>query len=226
MKLKQMLVEARLVLKDVGLKSTADALLIGSANEAKDEVVQIMRQAREDFFFASTTSTVVTAVPPNASTIVLPTNFILLKDLYCNDSGYEGIVFVNLDRADPRFRRALIDGGSYQAGNSVAYYDIFGNSNLILAPGFDLALNITVDYIKTVVDMVSLEDEPEGIPVEYHHYMVSHMITEALRMAASPELSAWESHLAEKKEFLQQNIQPRQIKEPKFVRGFGEEDSW
>lgn len=226
MNLKQMLVEARLVLKDVGVKQTPDLLLIGSANEAKDEVVQIMRQAREDFFFATTTSLVTTTAPPNASVVILPTDFILLKNLYCNQAGYEGIVFMPMDQSDPRFRRALIDGGSYSGGNSVAYYDLYGNSRLILAPGFDLALSLTIDYIKSVADMVDLNDEPTDIPAEYHHYIMAHMVCDALRMAANSSLAAWESHLREKKEYMQQNIQPRQIKDPVFVRGFMEEESW
>jgi hypothetical protein len=226
MNLQKMLVEARLVLRDVGVKSTPDLMLIGSANEAKDEMVQIIRQARQDFFLVSTTSVVTTAVAPNPSIIVLPSDFIVLKDIYCNNSGYEGIVFMPMDRADPRFRRALIDGGSYSAGNSIAYYDLYGNSNILIAPAFDLALSITVDYIKSVEDMVILTDEPNGIPAEYRHYIVAHMVCDALRMAASPALVAWEAHLKEKKEFMQQNIQPRQIKDPTFVRGFMEEESW
>jgi hypothetical protein len=226
MNLKQMLVEARLALRDVGVKSTADLLLVGSANEAKDEVVQIMRQAREDFFFATTTSLVTTATSPNPSVVNLPTDFSLLKNLYCNDRGYEGIVFMPMDQADPRFRRALIDGGSYSGGNSVAYFDLYGNSRLLLAPGFDLALNLTIDYIKSVADMADLNDEPTDIPPEYHHYIVIHMVCDALRMAANSSLAAWEAHLQEKKEYMQQNIQPRQIKDPIFVRGYMEEENW
>lgn len=218
--------EARLALKDVGVKSTADRLLIGSANEAKDEIVQIIRQARQDFFLTSTITAVTPASAPFASTITLPSDFMLLKDLVCNDPGYEGLVFTPMDQTDPRFRRALIDGGSYSAGNCLCYYDIQGTNQLILAPGFDLALNLTIYYIKTVVDMRAMTDEPLGIPAEYHHYIMAHMVCDALRMSASPALDAWENHLAEKKKFMEQNISPRQIKDPVFVRGFGEEDCW
>lgn len=226
MNLKEMLIDCRMSLKDVGIKATADSLLIGAANEAKDELVQIMRQAREDFFIAQTISTVAAAASPYPSTLTLPDDFIYLKDIYCNQSGYEGIVFVAIDRADPRFRRALLDGGYYQAGNTVCYYDIGGNSQLILAPGFDTALQITVDYVKSVADMVDLDDTISEIPAEYHSYITAHMVCSALRMAASPALAAWEEHLAEKKKHVQQNIEPRQAREPKFVRGYMEEECW
>lgn len=221
-----LLKDCRLALKDVGVKATADSMLISSANEAKDEIVQIIRQARQDYFITFTTTTVTPANPPFPSTVTLPVDFMLLKDLACNDAGYEGLVFIPLDQTDPRFRRALIDGGSYSAGNALCYYDIQGSSQLLLAPGFDLSLNLTIWYIKTVKDMVALTDEPEGIPSEYCHYIMAHMVCDALRMAASPALAAWETHLAEKKIFMMQNMSPRQVKDPVFVRGFGEDECW
>jgi hypothetical protein len=52
------------------------------------------------------------------------------------------------------------------------------------------------------------------------------MVCDALRMAANSSLAAWEAHLREKKEYMQQNIQPRQIKDPIFVRGYMEEENW
>ncbi len=225
MRLRELLVEARLVLRDVGVKSQADSLLIGAANEAKDEMVQIIRQAREDFFLCSTISVIPTAATPLPSIVTLPTDFINLRDLAINDSGFEGIIFQWMDQSDPRFRRALIDGGVYQAGTALCFYNIRGNAQLVLAPGFDIPLNLTILYLQTVPDMVNLEDEITSIPKEFHHYMSTHMICDALRMAANPALEAFEAHLAEKKKFLIQNIEPRQSREAVYVRGYME-DEW
>jgi hypothetical protein len=225
MKLRELLVETRLVLKDVGVKSQADSLLIGAANEAKDEMVQIIRQAREDFFLTSAIIAIPTASPPLASIVTLPADFMNLRDLAINDLGFEGIIFQFMNQSDPRFRRALIDGGVYQAGTALCFYNIRGNAQLVLAPGFDVPLNLTVLYLQAVPDMVGLEDEITSIPKEFHHYMSVHMICDALRMAANSALEAFEKHLEEKKKFMIQNIEPRQSREPVFVRGFME-DEW
>jgi hypothetical protein len=226
MKLRDILFIARSQLRDLGVKTFTDAELIAYANISKCDIVSMMREAREDFFLATTTSTVATTTTPNPSTVTLPSDFLELKELMCVNTGYEDICFLARDMTSPQFRRALIDGGSFGNGTGLVFYDIYGNSTLMFSPGFDMALNIKIDYIKDVADMFLPTDECTDIPDTLHHAIPTGIVCQALRGTGDPRLAQFELFRKEQMDEARITIQPRQIREPKFATGFMEWDEW
>ena len=95
MNLQEMLFIARSQLKDLGIKKYSEPELIAYANMGKTRLVTIIREAREDYFLTSTTSTIATATAPNPSIMTLPTDFLELKELTCTSTGYTELAFVH-----------------------------------------------------------------------------------------------------------------------------------
>lgn len=226
MRLRDILFIARSQLRDLGVKSFTDAELIAYANIAKCDIVSMIREAREDYFLATTTSTVATTTTPNASVVTLPTDFLELKEIMCINTGYEDIYFQARDMTTPQFRRALIDGGSFGNGTGLVFYDIYGNSQIMFAPGFDIELTLKIDYIRDVPDMYLPTDEPTDIPDTLHHGIPTGIVCQALRGTGDPRLPQFEAFRKEQMDEARVTVQPRQIREPKFTTGFMEWDEW
>lgn len=226
MDLQTILFISRSQLKDLGLKKWSDPELIAYANEGKNRLVTLVREAREDFFLTNTTSTVATATAPNASTMTLPTDFLELKDINCTSTGYTDIDFTHCDRSELKFRNALRDGSAVGNGTGVILYDVYGNSSLIFAPGFDVALDIKVDYIKSLADLVLPTEEPTDIPSNLHDYIPNFITCKALASAGDGRYRIFNDRLKDQEDKVRVEIQPRQIREPKFVKGFMEDEEY
>lgn len=226
MNLQEICFIARSQIKDLAVKKVSEHELISYVNVAKDELVSVMRQAREDYFLTSTTSTVQTAAAPNPSTVSLPSDFLELKELKITTSGYEDIDFLASDRTRTQFRNALIDGGSFGNGSGICLYDIYGNTTLMLAPGFDVALDLEITYIKDVADLHLPTDEPTDIPSSLHSYIPISAACQALRSLGDPRLSTFEAFRLEQINDVRATIQPRQVREAKYVVGFMENEEW
>jgi hypothetical protein len=226
MNLKEILFIARSRLRDLGVSRFSEAELIASINEGICDMSSIIRQAREDYFLTSTTSTVATAVAPNPSVMVMPDDFLELKDLWVLNQGFEDIDFIAADRTTKQYRRALLDGGSFGSGSGVIYYDIYGNSTIQFAPGFDVALTIRVDYIQTVPDLAMPADVPSLIPTKWHNDIPDYAVAEALRSVGDKRWRIYTDKVKDSEKTLQAGIQPRQVREGKFVTGYMESDEY
>lgn len=226
MNLQEILFIARARLKDFGVKKWSEAELIAAINSGICNMSTIIRQAREDYFLTSTTSTVGVASPPNPSTVTLPSDFLELKELMVTNDGYQDIRFVARDRTNNQFRNALIDGGSFGNGASMVFYDIYGNSTLMLAPGFNVSLDLKIDYIQMVPDLALPTDIPSLIPEKWHNDIPDYGVLEALRSAGDARFSMFNDKVKKSEDLMAIGIQPRQIKEAKFVTGFMEEEYW
>jgi hypothetical protein len=226
MNLQEILFIARSRLKDLGIKKYSEAELIAACNEGISDIAAIIRQAREDYFLTTTTSTIATAAPPNPSTVTLPTDFLELKELMITNDGYRDITFLARDRNADQFRHALIDGGAFSNGSGMVFYDIYGNSTLMLAPGFDISLDLKIDYIQMVTDLYLPTDTPSLIPTEFHANIPNYIVCEAMRSMGDPRLRGYLEALEKAEDSMRVGIQPRQIKEPKYVTGYLESDEW
>jgi hypothetical protein len=226
MNLQTMLFIARSQIRDLGVKKISDPELIAFVNNGKCDLVSMIREAREDYFIATTTSTVTATTSPNPSIVTLPTNFLELKELKITTSGYEYIDFVASDRSRQQFRSALLDGGSFGSGTGIVLYDVYGNSTLMLAPGFDVTLSLQIDYIYDVPDMALPADEPTDIPDNLHFYIPTAATCQALRALGDPRLANFEKQRKDSMDEARISIQPRQIREAKFVRGYMEDEEW
>jgi hypothetical protein len=224
--LKSMLMRARLKLKDIAIRKFSEPDLIAAANEGKNELVKIIRQAREDFFLSSTTSTITVATPPNPSEITLPDDFMELKEIMVTSSGFEDLAFVYKDFADPEFRQALIDGGSFSSGQGSFYYDIVAEKTLRMAPGTDLALSVKIQYIPAIADMELPTDYPAGLPTEHSDFIVTWMICEGMRSVQDDRLGSYEAKLGYQRDSVIASVNQRQVREPQFVKGFMQEEQW
>lgn len=226
MNLQEILFIARSRLRDLGVKKFSEAELIASVNDGISDMATIIMQAREDYFLTSTTSTVAAATAPSPSTMTLPTDFLELKDLWVLNSGYEDINFQACDRNIAQFRRALLDGGSFAAGTGLIYYDIYGNSTIEFAPGFDMDLSIRVDYIQMVPDLALPTDTPSLIPKKWHGNLPDYAVLEALRGVVDKRAASYDEKVKESEKKLAIGIQPRQVRDAKFVTGFMENDEY
>jgi hypothetical protein len=224
MNLKEMLFITRSELKDFSLKKWSDAELIAYINMGKADLISIVRAAREDYFLSNTTSTVSSTTSPNASVLALPTDFLELKEIICTSSGYESLAFMHSDKAKPEFRRLLIEGPSIGSGTGGVLYDIYGNSSIMFAPGFDVDVTVRIDYIKDLPDLLLPTDTISEIPASLHDYIPVNAATEALKSAGDPRYRTFKESLNDMTDNLRTQIQPRQIREPKFVTAFMEGD--
>jgi hypothetical protein len=225
--LETMLALTRLKLKDLRVRQWSEPELVASANEGKNELVKLIRQARSDYFETSVTGTMTTASAPNPTTITLPSDFAELKEIICTDSGYQDIGFTYCDQSDVRFKQALIDGGAFANGQGMFYYTITDERTLLLSPGSDVALNYKIWYVKTIPDMQFPSDAPTGIPPEHWDFIVTHMVCECMRSAADPRLDLYLAKMSDQGKSVRASVGQRQIKEAQFVDGYMESfENW
>lgn len=224
--LKTMLVLSRMKLGDIAVRKFPEPLLIAAANEGKNELVKIIRQACENYFQEDYAATIPVAASPNASEITLPTDFASLREIRITTAGYEDIEFAYLNHSDPVFRIALIDGGAFANGAGTFFYDIVADRTLRLAPGSDMALAATISYMKTVPDMQLPTDYPVGIPLEHYDFIVTWIICEGMRAAKDPRLADYLAKMEYQKDMIVVSINDRQVKEPKFVTGYMQHEEW
>ena len=225
--LETMLVLTRIKLKDLKVRQWSEPELVAAANEGKNELVKLIRQARSDYFETSVTGTMITAVAPNPTTITLPSDFAELKEIICTDAGYYDIGFTYCDQSDVRFKQALIDGGAFANGQGMFYYTITAEKTMLLSPGSDMALNYKIWYVKTIPDMQYPTDAPTGIPPEHYDYILTWMICECMRSNADPRLDLYQAKLGDQAKSVMVSVGQRQIKEAQFVTGFMEsEEQW
>jgi len=225
--LRGMITAARLTLRDLSVRSFPEPFFVGAANEGKNELAKIIRQARESYFEYAATGTITATSAPNPSEITLPDDFSELLQISITNVGYEDIGFIFLRQSDPRFHQALIDGGSFGSGAGVFYYDIVGLKTLRLAPGADIALTYAIKYTQIVADMTLPTDAPTAIPADYYDYIVTWMVCEALRSVGDQRLTLYLDKLERQKNSTVASVNARQVREPMFVRGYMEsEESW
>jgi hypothetical protein len=149
-----------------------------------------------------------------------------LKELRITTSGYEYIDFLASDRSRPQFRNAMIDGGSFGSGTGIVLYDIYGNNTLMLAPGFDVALDLQIDYIQLVPDLALPTDEPTLIPTKYHNMIPDYAVLEALRSSNDARFSKYDEKVKGAEKLLSVGVQPRQVRETKVVYGYMEGEEY
>jgi hypothetical protein len=222
MNLRDIVFGARGRLKDQGMRRWRDPELVLAANEAKNELVKIIRQSKRDYFQTTISVTIPIALEPNPSVFLLPANFTQLKDLQVTSVGYEWIDFVIMERSDPRFREMLGIGGEFTNGEGFFYYDIVGRTSVVLAPGSDLVLLADLYYSATVPDMAFPTDEPTGIPIEHQDFIVNYVVCECLREANDPQLQGYLDKLEKQRQMVVESLADQQVREPQFVRGFME----
>jgi hypothetical protein len=222
--LKTMLVITRTKLRDLSVRSFLEPELIIALNEGKNELAKIIRQANENFFEDTTTGTISATTSPNYSSITLPTDFSVLRDLHITNIGYEDIRFVKEDQSSNKFRGALVDGGNFGAGSGTFLYDFKGKDTIILAPGANVELTYSLDYIKTVPDMTLPDHYPIGIPAEHWDFIVTWAITECMRSVNDKRLSNYEGKLEYQAKSVIQSVNSRQAREPQYVKGFLEDE--
>lgn len=224
--LQNMLVQARMRLRDLTVRTFQEPLLVAALNEGKNELVKIIKQARENFFESTGTGTITAVAKPNPSDITLPTDFAELRQLAITTAGFEDIGFVKQSQSHPLFVQALLDGGSFGTGQGMFYYDFVGLTTLRLAPGSDTDLAYRIDYISMVADMTKPDDYPVGIPSEHYDFIVTWAIADCLRSIGDPKLIAYENKLKFQAESVMASVGSRQVREPRFVRAFMEEEGW
>jgi hypothetical protein len=216
--LREMLTLARIKLDDLAVRRFPEPFLVAAANEGKNELCKIIREANENFFYASTTSTIAVASPPNGSIITLPSDFMQLREIKCTGQGYEDIGFQALSQSDPRFRQSLIDGGSFANGQG---------TSILLSPGSDIALAYSMAYIKFVPDMAVGTDYPADIASENYDFIVTWMICEGMRAGQDDRLQMYQDKLGSQRDSIMNSVNVRQVREPRFVRGYQEaEEQW
>jgi hypothetical protein len=226
MNLKTMLFKTRMILQDLEVRKVPEPFLLAAANEGKNELVKIIRQAHKNYFETTTTGTIAIATPPNPSDITLPSDFAELKQIMVTDTGFEDTGFIYKPHNHPEFQEALIMGGGFANGMGNFYYDIVGEKTMRLAPGSDVAFNYTLDYVATIADMALPTDSPTGIPAEHHDYIVTWMICEGMRSIGDIRLDSYLVKLEAQGDTVKESINDRQIKDPKFVRGYMQEEQW
>jgi hypothetical protein len=187
-------------MKDMRLRVFQEPEIVFALNEGKDELVKIIREANENFFETSASGTISSTTTPNASTITLPADFSRLRNIRATSSGMEDVIFQYMNQSDYRFRQALLDGGSFGSGGGILYYDFQGLGTMILAPGADMDMTYTMDYIQTVSDMSLPTDEPTQIPAEHHGFIVTWAVVECMRKVEDARLDQYQSKLEYQKE--------------------------
>lgn len=231
MSLQEFLFKARLHLDDMSVQRISEPLLIASANEGKDEIVKLIRRARQDYFQKFTVLTVPVADPLDPSEMDLPDDFSILKDLQIKTTGYENVKFFPADRSSEQFRQAIINRRFNSENSGYFLYDVGSGSNtpgvlsvLKLAPGSDVELDLKVIYDGTVLDMDEPADEPTPIPPEHWDYIVTWMVCNALRTKGDPRFAAFQEKLTMQGERIVDSVGIRQVRDPVFVEGYLENE--
>src|SRR4030042_3890584 len=220
MDFRTMITQVRVKMGDTAVRIFPEHEIIFALNEGKDELVKIIRDAKESYFEDTATGTISSTISPNASTITLPSDFAQLRMINITNSGLEDVAFQKMSQSDPRFQRALMDGGSFGGGMGIIFYDFSGKSTMVLSPGADIDLGYKMSYIKTVSDMTLPADTPTEIPSEHHGFIVTWAICECMRKIADKRLQAYESKLQYQRDTVIGSVNMRQVKEPIFVTGF------
>src|SRR5512137_1688102 len=124
--LKTMVVLTRTRLKDLRVKTFPEFEIIAFLNEGKNALVQVIREASENFFEQTTTGTMSTTTSPNYVNISLPVDFAELRNIRVTSSGYERISFQKMNQSDRRFQEAVIANQNSGISMDMFYYDFSG----------------------------------------------------------------------------------------------------
>lgn len=222
MNLRDMLLNTRIRIKDLGMRRWQEIELRAAINEGKNELAKLIRQSRRDYFISESTGTIGIATAPNPSLITCPVDFIELKEIEVTTSGFTFLEFIHMDSSDPQFRRMLRIGGSFGSGSGFFFYDVRGVSQILLAPGTDIALDYKMAYVQTIPDLTLPTDEPTLIPSEHHDFIVTYAVCECLREMRDEQLPDYLDKLQRQREMIAESVADNQIKEPVFVRSFME----
>jgi hypothetical protein len=230
MNLSDFIVQTRILLRDIGLKSLPDPALVRMANEAKNDLYRMMRVTLQDYFVTSATLGVSCSAPPDANTIALPADFSQLKDIMCTSlvplSGTvsatipnpTAIDFLSWDRHDIVFRHNLRNTFSGTTGvGQVFYYDIRGISSLEFVPPIGStgsAMTVQIFYIAIPPDLSILTDSPTTIPIEYHDYILTYMVCECMRAGNDPRVASYTEKLTAQGGKIAAALKARVLNEP------------
>jgi hypothetical protein len=230
MNLSDFIVQTRILLKDIGLKSLPDPALVRMANEAKNDLYRMMRVTLQDYFLTSATVGVSCSAPPDANSIALPADFSQLKDIMCTSlvplSGTvsttipnpTAIEFLQWDRHDIVFRHNLRNTFSGTTGiGQVFYYDIQGISSLQFVPPIGSTgstMTVQIYYVAVPPDLTILTDSPSTIPIEYHDYILTYMVCECMRAGNDPRVATYTEKLTAQVGKIAAALKARALNEP------------
>lgn len=222
MNLQDFIVNTRLTLRDIGVKVLPDPLLIAFANEGKNDLYRVIRDAKTDFFVTSSNVTISATGAGDPNTISLPTDFSQLKDILCttlsgvSDPG--AIQFIAWDRNDVVFKYLLRSTMNTTAGVGLTfYYDILGTSTVQIVPpvGTTSATFLAkITYVAVPADLALPSDSPSTIPSEYHQYILNYMVTECMRATNDPRLAAYSDKLTGFRAAIAKSVSQRALNEP------------
>lgn len=228
--LRKFLFLARAHLDEFSVQEIKEVSLIAAANEGKNEIVKIIRSARQDFFESYDDITLPVAASNDPTEADLPTDLAVIKDLSIIQAGFEDIQFRHVDRAHPDFISATrATGLGWTVSNGCTLlWDINEDRPPVLkvAPGLDRTLECKVVYDAVVADMVLPDDSPAGIPLEHLDYIVTWMVVSALRTRADVRLDSFLGKLRDQEMLIRSSVGVRQVRELEFVRGYLEEEGW
>ncbi len=225
MNLQNFLVNTRLVLKDVGVKTLPDPLLVTFANEGKNELYRLIRSTRTDYFLTSSNMTMSAGTPPAPNIITLPADFSQLKDMLCTTLSVTGITFSNptaiqflgWDRNDVVFKSLMRSTLSVTDGvGLIMFFDVIGSTEIQVVPCLGAAggAMVAVNYVAVPADMVVPADTPSTIPAEYHPFITNYMIAEAMRATGDQRLGAYDSKVTALRESIGKSVSTRALGQP------------
>lgn len=221
MNLQDLLVNTRIVLKDVGVKVLPDPLLVTFANEGKNELYRMIRATRQDFFVTTSNVTVTCTGAPSPNVITLPADFSQLKDVLCTTltgvSSPTQITFLHWDRNDVIWRYLVASSFTGTLGvGMIFYYDLIGTSALQIVPptGAGSTMTAQLTYVATPPDLSAPSDTPSTIPPEYHQYIMNFMVTECLRAMGDQRIQLYDAKMQAITDRISKAIATRALNEP------------
>lgn len=132
-------------------------------NEAKDEVWTQLKTLNQDYFGAISQNTDPTAddyfptLDPTKREYVLPNDFSAIRFIEPTSAGYESIKFkfCNLESGEFQSSRRSANIDRIQSPASIYWYTIFGKNQFIMALYPEVALAVTLYYIRHLHDIIA-----------------------------------------------------------------------
>lgn len=191
-----------------------NSFLLENLNKGKDQLWDIIRRAREDYFQTSSTISITTSTKEYA----LVSDFRQLKGLKCTTQGYEYLLFRRVDQGTEEFqiRDAAPSPGNVNANEMI--YDIIAQAKLKFADFAPAALTLNYDYIQILADYTLSGSSTTNINDELLDYAEAYAIY--LSLLKNPEdkrIPLWRDRIKSLEEDVFMGVSKRNIRESRYA---------
>lgn len=191
-----------------------NSFLLVNLNKGKDQLWDIIRRARGDYFQTSATISLTTGTKEYA----LASDFRQLQGMKCTTQGYEYILFRRVGQGTSEFqiRDASPAPGNVNANEMI--YDLIAQTKIKFADFPPSALTVNYDYIQYLADYTLSGSSTVNINDELLDYVEAYAIyMSLLKNQEDKRIPLWRDRIKELEQDVLVSVSKRNIRESRYA---------